>query len=152
MATRTYRSVADTAKAQWSAETHDLSARLGAELAAEVDAQVTLGRDLAAMRAAAALTQGQLAARASVQQAEISRIEDLANEIRLSFDYVEGQFDVEVSTVVLSGGSSQLPNASAILGNLLGRPVHVFDPLAGLDLVPSRYDIHALDANSPSLA
>jgi len=75
MATRTYRSVADTAKAQWSAETHDLSARLGAELAAEVDAQVTLGRDLAAMRAAAALTQGQLAARASVQQAEISRIE-----------------------------------------------------------------------------
>jgi type IV pilus assembly protein PilM len=78
--------------------------------------------------------------------------EDLANEIRLSFDYVEGQFDCEVSTVVLSGGSSQLANASAILGNLLGRPVHVFDPLAGLDLVPSRYDIHGLDANSPSLA
>lgn len=78
--------------------------------------------------------------------------EDLANEIRLSFDYVEGQFDCEVSSVVLSGGSSQLPNASAILGNLLGRPVHVFDPLAGLDLVPSRYDIHGLDASSPSLA
>ena len=78
--------------------------------------------------------------------------EDLANEIRLSFDYVEGQFDCEVSTVVLSGGSAQLPNAAAILGNLLGRPVHVFDPLAGLDLVPSRYDIHTLDANSPGLA
>lgn len=78
--------------------------------------------------------------------------EDLANEIRLSFDYVEGQFDCEVSSVVLSGGSAQLPNASAILGNLLGRPVHVFDPLAGLDLVPSKYDIHGLDANSPSLA
>lgn len=78
--------------------------------------------------------------------------EDLANEIRLSFDYVEGQFDVEVTTVVLSGGSAQLPNAAAILGNLLGRPVHVFDPLAGLDLVPSRYDIHSLDANSPSLS
>jgi DNA-binding XRE family transcriptional regulator len=75
MATRTYRSIADAAKAQWSTETHEFSARLGAELAAEVDAQVQLGRDLAAMRAAAALTQGQLAARASVQQAEISRIE-----------------------------------------------------------------------------
>lgn len=75
MATRSYRSVAETAKAQWSAEAHDLSAGLGAELAEEVDAQVRLGRDLAAMRAAAALTQGQLAARASVQQAEISRIE-----------------------------------------------------------------------------
>jgi len=75
MATRTYRSVADAAKAQWSPEAHELSARLGAELAAEVDAQVTLGRDLAAMRGAAALTQEQLAVRASVQQAEISRIE-----------------------------------------------------------------------------
>lgn len=75
MATRSYRSVAETAKAQWSAEAHELSARLGAELADEVDAQVRLGRELAAMRAAAALTQGQLAARASVQQAEISRIE-----------------------------------------------------------------------------
>lgn len=78
--------------------------------------------------------------------------EDLANEIRLSFDYVEGQFDCEVATVVLSGGSSLLPNAASILGNLLGRPVHIFDPLAGLDLVPSRYDIHGLDASSPSLA
>lgn len=78
--------------------------------------------------------------------------EDLANEIRLSFDYVEGQFDCEVSTVVLSGGSAQLANAAAILGNLLGRPVHVFDPLAGLDLVPSKYDIHGLDASSPSLS
>jgi len=75
MATRTYRSVADAAKAQWSPEAHELSARLGAQLAAEVDAQVTLGRDLAAMRGAAALTQEQLAVRASVQQAEISRIE-----------------------------------------------------------------------------
>jgi DNA-binding XRE family transcriptional regulator len=75
MATRSYRSIVDSAKAQWSAETHELSARLGAELAAEVDAQVALGRDLAALRGAASLTQEQLADRASVQQAEISRIE-----------------------------------------------------------------------------
>ena len=75
MATRNYRDVVDPAKAQWGTDAHDLSARLGAELAEEVAAQVRLGRDLAAMRAAAALTQEQLAARASVQQAEISRIE-----------------------------------------------------------------------------
>jgi type IV pilus assembly protein PilM len=83
--------------------------------------------------------------------AAMPAFEDLANEIRLSFDYVEGQFDMEVSTVVLTGGSSQLPNIADILGNILNRPVHVFDPLAGLDLVPSRYDIHGLDANSPGL-
>ncbi len=83
--------------------------------------------------------------------AAMPAFEDLANEIRLSFDYVEGQFDMEVSTVVLTGGSSQLPNIADILGNILNRPVHVFDPLAGLDLVPSKYDIHGLDANSPCL-
>jgi type IV pilus assembly protein PilM len=83
--------------------------------------------------------------------AAMPAFEDLANEIRLSFDYVEGQFEVQVSTLVLTGGSSQLPGIAEILSNILGRPVHVFDPLAGLDLVPSRYDIHSLDASSPSL-
>jgi len=83
--------------------------------------------------------------------AAMPAFEDLANEIRLSFDYVEGQFDREVSTVVLTGGSSQLPNIAQILGHILNRPVQVFDPLAGLDLVPSRYDLHGLDANSPGL-
>jgi type IV pilus assembly protein PilM len=83
--------------------------------------------------------------------AAMPAFEDLANEIRLSFDYVEGQFDAQVTTVVLTGGTSQLAGIADILGNILGRPVHVLDPLAGLDLVPSRYDIHNLDANSPSL-
>ncbi len=87
----------------------------------------------------------------SIVDAAMPAFEDLANEIRLSFDYVEGQFDTEVSSVVLSGGTSQLPNVGNILGNILSRPVFVFDPLAGLDLVPSRYDIHGLDANSPGL-
>ncbi len=87
----------------------------------------------------------------SILDAAMPALEDLANEIRLSFDYVEGQFDAEVATVVLTGGSSQLPSLANILGNILSRPVHVFDPLAGLDLVPSKYDIHGLDANSPSL-
>jgi type IV pilus assembly protein PilM len=83
--------------------------------------------------------------------AAMPAFEDLANEIRLSFDYVEGQFEVQVSDLVLTGGSSQLPGIPEILGNILGRPVHVLDPLAGLDLVPSRYDMHGLDANGPSL-
>ncbi len=83
--------------------------------------------------------------------AAMPAFEDLANEIRLSFDYVEGQFDKQVDNVVLTGGSSLLPNIAEILGNILGRPVQVFDPLAGLDLVPSRYDIHGLDANAPGL-
>jgi len=87
----------------------------------------------------------------ALMDAAMPAFEDLANEIRLSFDYVEGQFDKQVGSVVLTGGTSLLPNIAEILGNILGRPVQVFDPLAGLDLVPSRYDIHGLDANAPGL-
>jgi type IV pilus assembly protein PilM len=83
--------------------------------------------------------------------AAMPAFEDLANEIRLSFDYVEGQFEQQVSTVVLTGGSSQLATIGEILGNILGRPVHVLDPLAGMDLLPSKYDLHGLDANAPGL-
>ncbi len=87
----------------------------------------------------------------ALMDAALPAFEDLANEIRLSFDYVEGQFEVQVADLVLTGGSSQLPGIAQVLGNILGRPVHVFDPLAGLDLVPSKYDINGLDANGPSL-
>lgn len=83
--------------------------------------------------------------------AAMPAFEDLANEIRLSFDYVEGQFEQQVGTVVLTGGTSQLATIGEILGNILGRPVHVLDPLAGMDLVPSKYDLHGLDANAPGL-
>lgn len=83
--------------------------------------------------------------------AAMPAIEDLANEIRLSFDYVEGQFDEEVTKIVLSGGSSLMPNFPDVLGNILGRPVEIFDPCSGLDLIPSKYDLHSLDANAPAL-
>jgi len=83
--------------------------------------------------------------------AAMPAFEDLANEIRLSFDYVEGQFEQQVSNVVLTGGTSQLATIGEILGNILGRPVHVLDPLAGMDLVPSKYDLHGLDGNAPGL-
>jgi type IV pilus assembly protein PilM len=83
--------------------------------------------------------------------AAMPALEDLANEIRLSFDYVEGQFDENVQTIVLSGGSSQLATIGDILGNLLGRSICVFDGLAGLDLDPKRYDIQSLESNAPSL-
>lgn len=78
-------------------------------------------------------------------------LEDLANEIRLSFDYVEGQFEQEVSRVVLTGGSALLPGLPETLGNILGRAVGVFDPLSAIDLIPSRYDLHGLEANAPAL-
>ncbi len=90
----------------------------------------------------------------SLQQlldAAMPAIEDLANEIRLSFDYVESQHDENVQHIVLSGGSSQMASIADNLGNLLGKSITVFDGLAGLDLDPKRYDIQNLEANAPSL-
>ncbi len=83
--------------------------------------------------------------------AAMPAVEDLANEIRLSFDYVDGQFDETVSQVILTGGSSQMDTLGDILGNILSCSVQVFDPLAGIDLIPSKYDIQNLDANAPAL-
>lgn len=82
--------------------------------------------------------------------AAMPAIEDLANEIRLSFDYVENQYDEDVESVILSGGSSQMPGLGDLLGNILGKPVQVFDPLGGVDL-DRGYDIPHLDSIAPSL-
>ncbi|MHC5067327.1 MAG: type IV pilus assembly protein PilM [Planctomycetota bacterium] len=87
----------------------------------------------------------------AILDATMPPLEDLANEIRLSFDYVEGQHDEQVGQVVLSGSTIQLPQLAEALGNLLERPVQIFDPLSGVDLVPSSYDLHGLDANAPGL-
>ena len=93
-------------------------------------------------------SEGQLEA---LIDAAMPALEDLANEIRLSFDYVEGQFDEEVERVILTGGTCLLPSLSDMLGNILGRPVSIFDPLSGLDLVSNKYDLHELDSNAPAL-
>jgi DNA-binding XRE family transcriptional regulator len=113
MATRSYRRIADAAKAQWGAETHELAERLSAELVAEVDAQLALGRDLAALRAAASLTQEQLAERASVQQAEISRIErGLGNPTRDTLIRLSGALGGRVALIPVVAADPQSQSAA----------------------------------------
>ena len=75
MPTRSFDDIATKAKASWGPETHALHETLGSELAEEVSAHAALGRQLAELRTRHHLSQGQLAARASVQQSDISRIE-----------------------------------------------------------------------------
>jgi|GEM_PF-366532 len=75
MATRSFDDLAGRASARWSADGKALAAALGTQLEAEVDAKLAIGRDIIAARTAHSLTQQQLAARAAVQQAEISKIE-----------------------------------------------------------------------------
>lgn len=72
---RSFGDFAEELGAEWSDDArrvHDAAAR---EFAADIEARRALGGSLARARKQAGLTQIQLAALASVQQAEISRIE-----------------------------------------------------------------------------
>jgi DNA-binding XRE family transcriptional regulator len=75
VSTRPYRDIAAAAKEKWAPEVHEFAANANAILDAEVTAQVNLGRQLTELRKSARLTQVELAARAAMDQAEVSRIE-----------------------------------------------------------------------------
>ena len=75
MPSRSYSDTTKQAREKWSPQALEIATVLGKQLDAEVSGQMALGKDLASARSAAHLTQPQLAARAGLQQADISRIE-----------------------------------------------------------------------------
>jgi type IV pilus assembly protein PilM len=64
-----------------------------------------------------------------VREATLGPLDDLGNEIRLSLDYFENQFEQEVSEVLVSGGGAALPWVQEELASLLAKPVRPWDPL-----------------------
>jgi len=89
---------------KWSAETTDLSLRMGEQLEAEVDRSLKLGRSIARARTEAKLTQPELAARAGVQQADISRIErGLGNPTRETLIRLASSLGMELTLAPISG-------------------------------------------------
>jgi len=70
-------------------------------------------------------------ARDSLREAFISSLEDLANEVQLSFDYYENQFDHKVEEVFLSGGSVRFQGMDELLSQLLSLPTRIWDPTSG---------------------
>lgn len=75
MATTPYRRIADEARSHWDEDVRDVAADLAAGLRAQLAAEELLGAEIAHLRRTHGLSQAALAARASVQQADISRIE-----------------------------------------------------------------------------
>ncbi len=59
---------------------------------------------------------------------------NLANEIRISFDYYESQSASSVAKIFLTGGSSVFRGLKDILANLLGIEVEYWDPLKQITL------------------
>ncbi|MBI4230729.1 MAG: type IV pilus assembly protein PilM [Planctomycetes bacterium] len=77
--------------------------------------------------------------------------EDLGNEIKLSFDYFESQFEREVQRVWVSGGGLRYPGLLESMEKLFGKPTQFWDPTEGLGVEPG-VDVAALRAEAGSLA
>jgi len=72
---RSFDDFATKLEQRWDAETKDLAASAAAYFAAQVQAQLDLGAQIAQVRQRAHMSQKELAARSTVPQPEISRIE-----------------------------------------------------------------------------
>ena len=78
-------------------------------------------------------------------------LEDLANEIALSIDYVEHHEGVEVSELLLSGGGSLVSGMASSIEQATSRSTRVWDPLEGLRVNAENLDVEELEAWAPSL-
>ncbi|MFC1706380.1 type IV pilus assembly protein PilM [Planctomycetota bacterium] len=87
-----------------------------------------------------------------VEEAILPTLEDLGNEIQLSFDYYENQFDKEVEEVYISGGSAKLPGLARTFEGNFDKPIIFWDPLENLQVRADRVDEKALRARSGQLA
>ena len=89
---------------------------------------------------------------AEVQDAVLHVMDDLGNEVNLSFDFFENQFDGEVEEVYLSGGSVLLPFLEECLGTIFEKKTRVWNPLDGMKVKSDNVDIDQLHQAAPQLA
>jgi type IV pilus assembly protein PilM len=87
-----------------------------------------------------------------VQDAVSAVLDDLGNEINLSFDFFENQFEGEVQEVYLSGGSVLLPFLEESLEKIFEKRTRVWNPIEGLKVKSDNVDIDALNQTAPQLA
>ena len=87
-----------------------------------------------------------------LRQAVMPAIDDLGNEIHLSFDYFENQFDREVDEVYLSGGGSRLPILEEAFEKIFEKRTRSWDPTENLKINSESVDVGKLKANGPQLA
>ena len=87
-----------------------------------------------------------------VQEAVGQVLEDLGNEINLSFDFFENQFDGEVQDVLLTGGAVLLPFLEESLEKIFEKRTRVWNPIEGLKVKSDNVDIEALNQFAPQLA
>lgn len=87
-----------------------------------------------------------------VQEATSQVLEDLGNEINLSFDFFENQFDGEVQEVWLTGGSALLPFLEESFEKIFEKRTKTWNPIEGLKVKADNVDVEALNQLAPQLA
>lgn len=89
---------------------------------------------------------------AVVREATAQVLEDLGNEINLSFDFFENQFDGEVQEVWLTGGSALLPFLEESFEKIFEKRTKTWNPIEGLKVKSDNVDVEALNQLAPQLA
>ncbi len=87
-----------------------------------------------------------------VHEAITPVIEDLGNEINLSFDFFENQYDGSVNHVFMSGGSALLPGLEEDFEALFEKKTRVWNPIEGLKIRSDNVDIESLNCSALQLA
>jgi type IV pilus assembly protein PilM len=88
----------------------------------------------------------------AVRDAVLPSIDDLGNEIHLSFDYFENQFDRPVDDVLLSGGGAQLPLVGEAFEKIFEKPTRHWDPTENLKVDTDSVDVDELKSNAGQTA
>ena len=88
----------------------------------------------------------------ALRDAVLPTIDDLGNEIHLSFDYFENQFDQPVDDVFLSGGGVALPLVAETFEKIFEKRTRHWDPIEHLRVDDDAVDVDALRANAGQLA
>jgi type IV pilus assembly protein PilM len=88
----------------------------------------------------------------TIEESILPTLDDLGNEIHLSFDYYENQYDREVDEVFISGGSARIPGLKASFERVFDRRIHFWDPTENLDVRGDRVDIQDMKDHGAQLA
>lgn len=86
-----------------------------------------------------------------VRDAALPSIDDLANEIHLSFDYFENQCDRAVDEVLLSGGGAQFKLLEETFEKVFEKRTRTWDPTENLGVDAQAVDVEALKKCASSL-
>lgn len=79
-------------------------------------------------------------------------LDELTNEVKLSFDYFEHQSDKAVDLVFLSGGGALAPYLEGAIERAVERKSCAWNPVDCLEVDPDRLDAEALKGWAPALA